>query len=55
MVRDDGVGFDPVDVGKRGGGLGLRGMEERAARLGARFVLNSVPGKGTEVRVEVSL
>jgi signal transduction histidine kinase len=53
VVRDDGIGFDPLDVGQRGGGLGLRGMEERAARLGAKLVLNSAPGEGTEVRVEV--
>jgi signal transduction histidine kinase len=53
-VQDDGIGFDPVAVRERGGGLGLRGMEERVARMGARFVLKSAPGKGTEVRVEVS-
>lgn len=53
-VQDDGIGFDPVAVRERGGGLGLRGMEERVARLGAGFILKSAPGKGTEVRVEVS-
>ena len=54
VVQDDGIGFDPAAVRTRGGGLGLRGMEERVARLGARFLLKSAPGKGTEVRVEVS-
>jgi signal transduction histidine kinase len=54
VVQDDGIGFDPVAIRKRGGGLGLRGMEERVARLGARFTLQSAPGKGTEVRVEVA-
>jgi signal transduction histidine kinase len=29
-------------------------MEERVARLGAKFALRSAPGQGTEVRVEVS-
>jgi signal transduction histidine kinase len=54
VVQDDGIGFDPVTTGKQSGGLGLRGMEERVARLGARFILSSAPGRGTEVRVEVS-
>jgi signal transduction histidine kinase len=53
-VQDDGIGFDPVAVRERGGGLGLQGMEERAARLGASLVLTSAPGKGTEVRVKVN-
>jgi len=54
VVQDDGIGFDPAAIRERGGGLGLRGMEERVARLGARFTLQSAPGKGTEVRVEVA-
>jgi signal transduction histidine kinase len=53
-VVDDGVGFDPLAVRERGGGLGLRGMEERVARLGGQLVVSSSPGKGTRVRVEVS-
>ena len=53
-IVDDGVGFDPAAVRERGGGLGLRGMEERVARLGGQLALVSSPGKGTQVRVEVS-
>jgi signal transduction histidine kinase len=53
-IVDDGVGFDPAAVRERGGGLGLRGMEERVARLGGQLALISSPGKGTLVRVEVS-
>jgi signal transduction histidine kinase len=54
VIEDDGIGFDPEAVRERGGGLGLSGMEERVARLGAKFALRSAPGQGTEVRVEVS-
>jgi signal transduction histidine kinase len=54
-VADDGVGFDPVAVRERGGGLGLRGMEERVARLGGKLTLASTPNEGTQVRVEVDL
>ena len=50
-VQDNGVGFDPA-VARQKGGLGLRGIEERVARLGGRLVLESAPGKGTRLTVE---
>jgi signal transduction histidine kinase len=55
QVTDDGVGFDPKAAREQGGGLGLRGMEERVTRLGGRLTLDSTPGAGTRVRVEVDL
>lgn len=51
-VTDDGVGFDPADSSSRGG-LGLRGMTERAARIGGTLAVASQPGAGTRVQVEV--
>jgi signal transduction histidine kinase len=51
-VVDDGCGFDP-DVAIPGGGLGLDGMIERAAKMGGELALDSEPGAGTRVRVEV--
>jgi len=53
-VMDDGVGFD-VDGGRRRGGLGLRGMSERAAKVRARLSIDSVEEGGTRVRVVVPL
>ncbi len=50
-VADDGVGFEPALSG--GAGLGLRGMRERAERLGGRLHVESAPGAGTRVRVEL--
>ncbi|MBN1484172.1 MAG: GAF domain-containing protein [Chloroflexia bacterium] len=50
-VSDDGVGFDPTQEH----GLGLPGMSERAARLGGRLILESAPGAGTTVKMEVEL
>ena len=52
-IIDDGIGFDPTEARSRGG-FGLRGMEERAARLGAALTMISSPGKGTRITVEVS-
>jgi signal transduction histidine kinase len=51
VVQDDGNGFD-VRLGR---GLGLIGMEERVRRLDGDFEVQSEPGKGTLVRVELPL
>jgi signal transduction histidine kinase len=50
-VADDGAGFEPALGG--GGGFGLPGMRERAERLGGTLQIESAPGAGTRVRVEV--
>jgi signal transduction histidine kinase len=52
-VSDDGVGFDLVSA-RTQGGLGLSAMEERVAVLGGKLVIDSNPGAGTRVLVEVS-
>jgi signal transduction histidine kinase len=52
VVVDDGAGFDPA-APEAGGGLGLRGMAERAARIGGTLEVAAGPGKGTRVAVEV--
>ena len=51
-VNDDGVGFN-VDVARRGGGLGLVSMEERARLIKGRFDVTSTPGRGSDVEVLV--
>jgi signal transduction histidine kinase len=52
MVEDDGKGFDPENVPDTGH-LGLFGMRERAEMIGGQLVIESKPGKGTTVMVEV--
>ncbi|MFQ5848020.1 MAG: ATP-binding protein [Candidatus Methylomirabilales bacterium] len=52
-VEDDGAGFDPDLWG--GGGQGLRNMGERARRLGGSLSVESAPGRGTRIRVEIPL
>ena len=49
-VADDGVGFESTDPGS---GLGLIGMRERAEHLGAILRVESTPGAGTRIVVEV--
>jgi PAS domain S-box-containing protein len=53
-IADDGVGFDRAIAGRQGG-FGLRGMAERAAQVGGAVTVQSAPGQGTVVRVEVTL
>jgi signal transduction histidine kinase len=52
-VADDGVGFDPAGAAAVAGGLGLRAMRERVTRLGGSLVIESAPGDGTTVAVEL--
>lgn len=47
-VRDEGNGFDPEAVQKRGH-YGLVGMKERVKQLGGTLEVDSVVGKGTVV------
>jgi signal transduction histidine kinase len=52
-VNDDGCGFSgPVQSDGPAGHFGLKGMRERAERIGAEFSLDSTLGKGTTVSVE---
>ena len=54
-VLDDGHGFDPTVKQGLAGHFGLRGMSERAERIGADLAITSRPGAGTRVRVAVSI
>jgi signal transduction histidine kinase len=51
VIEDDGRGFDPdqsVD-----GGIGLIGMRERVALLDGSMTIETAPGKGTTLVIEV--
>jgi signal transduction histidine kinase len=52
-VEDDGQGFDVPTHSALEGHFGLRGMAERALRMGATLSIDSAPGRGTRVRVEM--
>jgi len=54
-IRDDGKGIDPkvLKEGGRVGHWGLRGIRERADRIGAELDLWSEPESGTELQVTV--
>jgi PAS domain S-box-containing protein len=50
-IRDDGIGMARADTA----GLGIIGMRERAALIGATLDVISQPDQGTEIRIYVPL
>ena len=52
-VTDDGDGFDPQAVRRAGRHLGLVSMRDRASGVGGRLTVESAPGKGTTIEMEV--
>jgi len=54
-VRDDGVGFDPAVAATQSGHYGLLGMRERARLAGGTLVVESAPGKGATLQLNVPL
>jgi signal transduction histidine kinase len=52
QVEDDGRGFEPAAV-PRDGHLGLRALRDLIKEMGAGLTLDSSPGEGTRVRMEV--
>jgi two-component system sensor histidine kinase UhpB len=58
VIEDDGQGFDVADEVNRsrevlGGGTGILGMRERVALLGGYFNIQSTPGQGTALSIEI--
>lgn len=51
-IEDDGVGFNPIPLANENR-LGLFGMRERVQMLGGKFLIESAPGKGATISIEV--
>ena len=52
-IEDDGVGFDEASI-KRHSSFGMLGMQERAHLLDGKLKIQSTPGSGTKVTIEMS-
>ena len=48
LIRDNGKGFD---INRESQGNGLRNMKNRAEEIGAKFLIESEPGKGTTIQL----
>lgn len=56
LIEDDGVGIEPsTEKVLPGQQIGLKSMRERAARIKAAFSLDSDPGEGTRMILEIDL
>ncbi len=51
VIADNGIGFDPAQSGLRN--FGLRGMRERVRVLGGDLTIESEPGQGTRIVVDL--
>jgi len=51
-VTDNGKGFD-LEGTRRGGGMGLRSMRQRAIQMGGTLTIVTAPGQGTTIRAAV--
>ncbi|MBH0179759.1 MAG: PAS domain S-box protein [Nitrospira sp.] len=54
-IYDSGVGFDLKEIQARHPGLGLVNMRERARSVGGHFDIQSEPGRGTHITVQIPL
>lgn len=52
-VRDDGIGFNPLD--EFPGHLGLKSMRERVERLGGGLDIVSLPGQGAKIHAWIPI
>ncbi|NSL51768.1 sensor histidine kinase [Calidifontibacillus erzurumensis] len=53
IIKDNGIGFDPSE--KKEHSFGLIGMKERIELLKGQLHINSAPGKGTTIRINVPI
>jgi signal transduction histidine kinase len=54
-ITDPGVGFDPAKTHSIPGHLGLTSINERVQALGGTLLIDSYPGKGTRLKVNIGL
>lgn len=50
IYEDNGVGFNPKEVS---GGMGLKNIQNRAAKLDGELIIDSTPGKGSSFIIEI--
>ena len=52
MITDNGKGFDS---NKETEGNGLKNMRKRASEMGAVLLIDSIPGNGTTIKLEMAV
>ena len=54
QVEDQGIGFDPQALNTAEDHMGLTSMQERVDAMGGQLTIDSKPGQGTRVTVELT-
>jgi signal transduction histidine kinase len=54
-IQDDGIGLDNAPPPSDGGGFGLTAMRQRVSQVGGALTIESEPGEGTTVVVQLPL
>jgi signal transduction histidine kinase len=52
-VADNGIGFDPNEMKMKKSGMGLNSIYKRIEMINGKLVLNSAPGGGTSISIEI--
>ena len=57
VIEDDGKGFDvnSLETQSQGKGIGLISIKERVESFDGNVTINSTPGDGTEIIVELPI
>ncbi len=53
IIEDNGIGFDVEKTRKEKQSLGLKGISERAGLIGGTLTIESSPGQGTSLFIEI--
>lgn len=55
VIKDEGCGFDPDEIGQQRESYGIMGMKERVQLFGGELEILSQPGEGTQIIIKVPL
>ena len=55
VIKDEGCGFDPNEIGKQRESYGIMGMKERVQLFGGELQILSRPEEGTQIIIKVPL
>ncbi|MGN7987653.1 sensor histidine kinase [Pedobacter sp. 22226] len=52
-VTENGIGFNPDEINAKKAGMGLNSIYKRIEMINGKLALNSAPGKGTSIAIEI--
>lgn len=52
-VAENGIGFNPEEIKSKKSGMGLNSIYKRIEMINGKLILNSTPGEGTSISIEV--